>query len=199
MPPWPCTIGFGRPGRAGGVEDPERGVEGQPHVVRLGRLRGQLVPGRPAVERGRPRRGRAPAPSAFSVGSSFCERLQPFEGRVLLAVVDVAVHPEQDRRLDLPEPVEHPARPRSPASRTTTPPRSTRRPGTRSRACSAFGSTADDPVALLDPEPPQPGGGAGDEVDELGVLDPHLPPVLAERRAARGCAGSQARASAFSA
>ena len=43
------------------------------------------------------------------------------------------------------------------------------------------GQHADDPVPLLHAEAPEAGGEAGDPVDQVSVLDPHLPAVFAER------------------
>ena len=76
-PPWPCTIGLGRPVVPLRIDDPQRVVEGQPLGRAAARRRPARRPGRaPGAPRRRPglgvdaRRGSATAPRARTLGSS---------------------------------------------------------------------------------------------------------------------------------
>ena len=132
MPPWPCTIAFGLPGRAGREQHDERVVERH----RCGR--GERL-GRTAASELRPGRGAVDPPVAVldverrgaRVGSAGHDLGDLGAAVDVLAAVAVAAGDEQHDRLDLGEPVDHAARPELAARSWSRPRRARRRPGRR--------------------------------------------------------------------
>ena len=160
-------------GGAGGVEDPERVVEGDALEGEFGALAGgeQLVPAHRVAQGGEVGVGIEVgeddgALQRRHLGLQAGDRLAPVE---VLAAVAVAVDREEDLGLDLGEAVDHAGR--AEVGRAARPDGADA--GGGEEGDDRLGDVrhvGDDPVAALDPQRAQPGGGRGD-------LRPQLAPA----------------------
>ena len=173
MPPWPCTIAFGRPGGAGREEHEERVVERHRHELERAGLGDQLGPGQRVGEL---------VLAVRHVHDVLQRRQGGADRRDLVAAVDRAVavavagDGEQDRRLELREAVDHAAR--AELGRAAGPDRAQARGrGERDDRLGDVRQVGDDAVARPDAEPLESRARTRDLLAELAERE------LARRRA----------------